>query len=110
VTHLDRANALVCVLYRFALCFDEVGYGRWQHSVQCFRIGVERRVLASLRFDRNRMIVVARRKASQQHPPTVECPGVGATVWLSTKAVKMGLELFGKLHALRRQVGKQRLQ
>jgi hypothetical protein len=36
--------------------------------------------------------------------------GVGATICLSTQAVKMGLEIVGELLALRRQIGKQSLQ
>jgi hypothetical protein len=67
-------------------------------------------VLASLRFDHNRVIVAAGHKASEQHPSAVKRGGIGATICLSTQAVKMGLELLGELLALRRQIGKQRLQ
>ena len=67
-------------------------------------------MLASLRFDHDRVIVVARHKVSQQHPSAVQRGGVGAAVRQSTQTIKMWLELLGELLTLRGQIGKEGFQ
>ena len=62
VAHVDRADALLVLLHRFTLLFDDANHRRRQHAAEGFLVGVNGELLSALGFGHDRVIVVRARQ------------------------------------------------